>query len=127
MRQCVRAKSLQSCPTLCDPMDRSLLGSSVYAWRGKSIGMGCHALLQGIFRTRGLLHLPALAKGLFTTTATWEAPFANESSQMDKVFWMVTEIQATGHSWNVQGFLTFLRVGTDEHWVRGWASRMAQG
>ena len=46
---------------------------------------------------------------------------------MDKVFWMVAEMQATGHSWNVQGFLTFLRVGKDEHWVRGWASRMAQG
>ena len=26
---CVRAKSLQSCPTLCDPMDCSLQGSSV--------------------------------------------------------------------------------------------------
>ena len=28
--QCVRAKSLQSCPTLCDPMDCSLPGSSVH-------------------------------------------------------------------------------------------------
>ena len=26
----VHAKSLQSCPTLCDPMDCSLLGSSVH-------------------------------------------------------------------------------------------------
>ena len=26
----VRVKSLQSCPTLCDPMDCSLLGSSVH-------------------------------------------------------------------------------------------------
>ena len=28
---CVRAKSLQSCPTLCDPMDYSPPGSPVYA------------------------------------------------------------------------------------------------
>ena len=27
---CVRAKSLQSCLTLCDPMDSSLSGSSVH-------------------------------------------------------------------------------------------------
>ena len=27
---CVRAKSLQSCPTLCDPMDYSLPGPSVH-------------------------------------------------------------------------------------------------
>ena len=30
MCACVRAKSLQSCPTLCDPMDRSQPGSSVH-------------------------------------------------------------------------------------------------
>ena len=29
-KACVRAKSLQSCPTLCNPMDRSLPGSSVH-------------------------------------------------------------------------------------------------
>ena len=28
--RCTRAKSLQSCLTLCDPMDRSLPGSSVH-------------------------------------------------------------------------------------------------
>ena len=27
---CMRAKSLQSCPTLCEPMDYSLPGSSVH-------------------------------------------------------------------------------------------------
>ena len=37
---CVCAQSLQLCPTLCDPMDCSLPGSSV---RGISQGMGTHA------------------------------------------------------------------------------------
>ena len=30
MHVCVHAKSLQSCPTLCDPMDCSLPGSSAH-------------------------------------------------------------------------------------------------
>ena len=52
----------QLCPTLCDPMDCSLLGSSVHGDSpGKNTGVGCCALLQGIFLTQGLnlclLHL----------------------------------------------------------------------
>ena len=39
-------------PILCNPMDCSLRGSSVYGDSpGKNTGMGCHALLQGIFPT----------------------------------------------------------------------------
>ena len=39
-------------PTLCDPMDCSLPGSSVHGdSSGKNTGVGCHALLQGIFPT----------------------------------------------------------------------------
>ena len=45
----------QSCPTLCDPMDCSLPGSSVLRDSpGKNTGVGCHFLLQGIFLTQGL-------------------------------------------------------------------------
>ena len=44
----------QSCPTLCDPMDCSLPGSSVQGDSpGKNTGVGCCALLQGIFPTQG--------------------------------------------------------------------------
>ena len=56
---CMYAKSLQSCPTLCDPMDCSPPGSSVHGDSlGKNTGVGCHTLLQGIFLTQGSnLHL----------------------------------------------------------------------
>ena len=52
----------QSCSTLCNPMDCSPPGSSIHGDSpGKTTGVGCHALLQGIFRTQGsnpcLLHL----------------------------------------------------------------------
>ena len=43
------------CPTLCNPMDYSLSGSSVHGDSpGKNAGVGCHALLQEIFPTQGL-------------------------------------------------------------------------
>ena len=45
----------QSCPTLCDPMYCSLPVFSVHGDSpGKNTGMGCYALLQGIFPTQGL-------------------------------------------------------------------------
>ena len=50
----------QLCPTLCNPMDCNLPGSSVHAESpGKNTGVGCHAVLQGIFPTQVLnLGLP---------------------------------------------------------------------
>ena len=58
---CVCVLVVQSCPTLCHPMDCSSPGSSVHGdSRGKTTGVGCHSLLQGIFPTQGsnpgLLH-----------------------------------------------------------------------
>ena len=48
----MRAKSLQSCPTLYDPMDCSLPGSSVHGLLQARI-LEWVALHQGIFPTRG--------------------------------------------------------------------------
>ena len=44
---CIFAKSLQLCPTLCDPIDSSPPGSPC-PWDspGKNTGVGCHFLLQ---------------------------------------------------------------------------------
>ena len=42
------AKSLQSCPTLCDPRDGSLPGSSVPGILQARAGVGCHFLLRCI-------------------------------------------------------------------------------
>ena len=40
------AKSLQSCPTLCNPIDGSPPGSPIPGIPGKNTGVGCHFLLQ---------------------------------------------------------------------------------
>ena len=58
--ECMHTKSLQSCLTLCDPMDCGPLGSCPWDSSGKNTGVGCHFLLQGIFPPQGsnpqLLH-----------------------------------------------------------------------
>ena len=50
----LHAKLLQSCLSLCNPMDYSLSDSSVHGGSsGKNTGVGCHFILQGIFLTQG--------------------------------------------------------------------------
>ena len=75
---CLHAKLLQSCLALqpCGLRPIGLLcpwGSS-----GENAGVGCQALLQGVFPIQGSNpHLsPALAGGFFTTSTTWGAPIA---------------------------------------------------
>ena len=58
---CMRAKSLWSFLTLCNPKDCRPLGSSVHGDSpGKNTAVGCHFLFQGIFPSQGsnpgLLH-----------------------------------------------------------------------
>ena len=69
----MRAESLQSCPTLHDPMDWGPPGSSVHGiLQARILERDCHVLLQGIFPTQGLnssLLSPALAGGFFITRA----------------------------------------------------------
>ena len=72
----VCAKSLQSCPTRCNPLDCSVPGSSVH---GDSLdqnsGVYCHTLLQAIFPTQASslsLMSRALAGVFVTTRATQE-------------------------------------------------------
>jgi len=51
----MRVKSLQSRPVLCDPINYNPPGFYVHGdSAGKNTGMGCRALLQGIFPTQGL-------------------------------------------------------------------------
>ena len=58
---CVLCLVAKLCLTLCNSMNCSPPGSSVYGDSpGKNTGVSCHALLQGIFPTQGsnpcLLH-----------------------------------------------------------------------
>ena len=56
---CVLCLATQLCPTLCDPIDCSLPGSSILGDSpGKSTGVGCHALLQGSPQSRDQTQVP---------------------------------------------------------------------
>ena len=51
---CMLCLAAKSCLTLCDPIDCSPLGSFVHGiLQVENTGVGCHALLQGIFPTQG--------------------------------------------------------------------------
>ena len=64
----------QSCPTLCDPMDCSPPGSSIRRDSpGKNTGVGCRALLQGIFPTRDRTQVSHIVGRFFTIWATRKA------------------------------------------------------
>ena len=55
---CMCAKLLQSCPTLCDPMDCSPPGSSVRGDSpGKSTGVGAMPFSRGSFQSRDRTHI----------------------------------------------------------------------
>ena len=74
---CVHAKLRQLSPTLCDPMDYSLPGSSVHGILQTRIMSGLPCLpLQGNLLDPGIkpwsLLSPVLAGGFFTTSTIWE-------------------------------------------------------
>ena len=72
----LHAKSLQSCPTVCDPEDWSPPGSSVGGFSRQQHCSGVPCLppggLLGPGAEPGSLTSPALAAGFSATSATWE-------------------------------------------------------
>ena len=82
----------QSCPTLCDPMDCSLPGSSLqgilppWDFPGKSTGVGCHFLLPGIFLTQGLNPDLLHSRQTLNLWATREAQLSQRSFKLFQFF-----------------------------------------
>ena len=73
----LHAQLLQSCPTLCNPMDCSLPGSSIHRILQARILEGvAMPSSKGIFPTQEsnscLFHLQQCQTGFFTTSITWE-------------------------------------------------------
>ena len=67
---CLCAESLQSCPTLCEPARLLCPWDSP----GKDAGVGCHALLQGIFPTQG-------SNPCFIRLLPWQAVLYTSNTQ----------------------------------------------
>ena len=71
------AKSLQSCPTLCDPWSVASVHGIDYP--GKNTGVGCHFIFQGIFPIQGFnpicLHLLHLQEGSLPLVPRKQEPY----------------------------------------------------
>ena len=85
------ANLLQSCPTVQPYGLHPARLLCPWDSPGKNTGVGCHALLHGIFPTResnpGLSRLPELAARFLTTSANWEAlPYASLFLLWRKIF-----------------------------------------
>ena len=74
---CVHAKLPQLCPTLCNPMDCSLPGSSVHETLQAKYWSGLPCPPPGNLPDPGIeptsLMSPELAGSFFTTSTTWES------------------------------------------------------
>ena len=75
--ECMHAKLLQSCLTLCDPMVCSLTGSSVLGFSRQDYWSGLPCPPPGDLPNPGIepasLTSRAVTSGFFTTSSTWEA------------------------------------------------------
>ena len=87
----------QSCPTLCNPMDCSP-PRLLCPWNspGKSTGVGCHFLLQGIFLTQGsnlgLLHCRILYQ------QSYQGSPQSSIQSLNHVWFFVTPWTAAGQA-----------------------------
>ena len=91
---------------------------------GKSTGVGCHALLQGILPAQGLnSHLfksPALADRFFTTNTTREAPINGINALLKGGFWSFASHEETGtnHTLHLEeGFHHTLSLPPSSSWI----------
>ena len=86
------AKSLQSCPTLCDPTDGSPPGSPI-PWNspGKNTGVGCHLLLQYV-KVKLLSRVRLIAT---PWTAAYQAPPSMGFSRQEH--WSGLPLPSPGH------------------------------
>ena len=108
----MHAKLLQSCLTLCDPMDCSPPGSSAHGILQEERWSGLQCPPQGIFLTQGLnpyVMSPASVGGFFTTSATWEALSNAYKTLKDNFFWRHNEQCYCSH-WKWILFSQFERV-----------------
>ena len=86
----------QSCPTLCDPSDCSPPSSSVHGDSpGKNTGVGCHAVLQGIFPTQewkaGLSYCRRILYHLSSVVSYCELIWASSQPDDFRVIGLLTQ------------------------------------
>ena len=83
----------QSCPTPSDPMDYSPPGSSVHGdFPGKNTGVGCQALLQGMFPTQGSNPSPTLQADPLPSKPAGKAMTKQDNILKSRVSTLLTKV-----------------------------------
>ena len=122
---CLLAKSLQSCLTLCDPMDSSSRGAQAPLSMdspGKNTGMGCHLLLQGLFLTQeSKLHLLCLVHWQVNSLPLALPGIKFRQRQLFNVSWMNRHSLSKFYLFFGQKLTHFLKIplemqGTQNSW-----------
>ena len=90
----MHAKSLQSCPTLCDPMDCSLPGSSVYGiLQARILEWIAMPFVRASSRPRDWTCISYIfcigRQGFFITRATLDALNFHKSPQKNNEYWYI--------------------------------------
>ena len=107
MQACCVQTWAQSCPTLCNPMDCSLPGSSVHGNSRQKYWNGFSFPSPGDFPNPGMepesLTSLSLAGGFFTTNATWESPQTKILVVSQKRQWKSVQVLLCQKSINSRG------------------------
>ena len=86
MRACVCAKSLQTCPTLCNPMAAARQAPLSVGFSRQECWSGLPCPPPGDLPNPGIepmsLRPPVLTGRFFTTAASWEAPRAYTTAKI---------------------------------------------
>ena len=121
---CVCVLSLQSHPTLCDLMDYSPPGLSVQ-WDSpsKNTGVGCHALLQGIFQTQEsnprISHLLHWKVGSLALVPPGK-PSSNSQHTLTVYLLLSYSLASVGTSWCINWYQDFADQWLHVRWL--WCS-----
>ena len=103
------AESLQSCPTLCDPIDGSPPGSRPWHSPGKNTGVGCHFLLQ-CMKVKSEVSLwkwshsySSRPHGLQPTRLLhpWDFPGKSTGVGCHRLLWHITDYGVQKQNWKV--------------------------
>ena len=108
---CLPAKSLQSCPALCNAMDWACQLLCPWDSSDKSSGVGCLTLYQGSSWTQDrttAFFVSCTAGGFFTTRVTWAAPG------------LVSKVEILSGSWDLRAVKLSEKLSVPAHALPKW-------
>ena len=106
---CAHAKSLQSCPSLCNPMDCSPAGSSIHGiLQAKILEWVAVPSSRGSAQPRYqtcVFYVSCLAGRFFITSATWEAFWNGKNCHCDDwEQWFASSLVQGNHLWTFENY-----------------------